>query len=180
MKIIVQKIILSLMHRRFSPKAIIFRCGALLCLLALLGLCSCQSMEGCGQLKEHIIHGFNDWITQLSHQALTASESLTGERLLGEDDYVGSYAADYNHFNGREILFGGTALTREGGNKLSASYELSVSSGTVRLYWLEQDDEHLIADNDGSGTYHFTIGSGNNYIILEGENFSGSLKLLCQ
>ena len=50
----------------------------------------------------------------LSHQALTASESLTGERLLGEDE------------------------------------------------------EHLIADNDGSGTYHFTIGSGNNYIILEG------------
>ena len=38
-------------------------------------------------------------------------------------------------------------------------------------------EEYTISDKDGDGTYNLTLSSGDNYIILRGENYSGSLSL---
>ena len=40
--------------------------------------------------------------------------------------YTGSYTADYQDFNDKEYIFGGTALERDKGSELNVTYELSL------------------------------------------------------
>lgn len=127
-----------------------------------------------------------EWIGSASAYSLTGEKSLKGKRKSGIDDYVGSYEAKYEQFNGEEFLFGGTSLERENGNALSVTYSLHIQSGKAVLYWLGSQEEHLIfgekekhviAETTGEDVYEFTISGGDNYIVLEGEGFTGELSL---
>ena len=71
---------------------------------------------GKGNLKDAVIDGYDNFIQFFSKQALTDDKDLVGERKYADDEYTGSYEADYENFNGKEFLFGGTALERENGN----------------------------------------------------------------
>lgn len=150
---------------------------------AALSLCLLFSLTGCGvsnggeEWKDNIISGFNDWMQSFSKHALTKDRNLQGERSKGEDEYTGTYEADYDRYNGEEVIFGGTALERDNGNNLRVTYTLKITSGSATLYWLEGGEEHIISDSDADTTYDFTLSSGDNYIVLKGDNFSGSLKL---
>ena len=44
----------------------------------------------------------------------------------------------YEDFNDKEYIFGGTALERDKGSELTVTYELTVDSGTAKLYWLDK------------------------------------------
>ena len=83
----------------------------------------------------------------------------------------------YDGFNGKEFIFGGTALERENGNQLKVTYTLTVEEGTAELYWVAGNDEYTIANDSAEDTKEYTISSGDNYIVLKGNDFSGSLKL---
>lgn len=85
--------------------------------------------------------------------------------------------ADYEDFNGKEYIFGGTALERDKGSELTVTYELTVDSGTVRLYWLDKGEEKIIADTSKDGTYSVTLDEGDNYLTLEGDDFCGALQV---
>ena len=60
-------------------------------------------------------------------------------------------------FNDKEYIFGGTALEREKGSELTVTYELTVDSGTARLYWLDKGEEKMIVDTSKNGTYSVTL-----------------------
>ncbi len=148
----------------------------------LTALCLSFNLAGCGfgqegSLKDNLIDGFDRFLQSFSRHALTKDKNLQGERTFGPDEYTGSYTAHYEDFNGEEFLFGGTALEREKGSDLKVSYTLEVTSGSAVLSWISSGEERMITNDGGEDVYHLTLGSGDNYIALEGENFSGSLEV---
>ena len=144
----------------------------------LLSLCLAFAITGCSgdNMKDNVINGFNDMLQHFSKYALTDEKDLQGDKTKGEDTYTGSYTADYEDFNDKEYIFG-TALERDKGNGLTVTYELTVNSGTVRLYWLDKDTENIIAEANHTDTYFVTLNEGDNYLVLEGNNFCGSLEV---
>jgi hypothetical protein len=151
--------------------------AAVLSLLVLFNLAGCGVSGDNKEWKDNAISGFNDWMQSFSRHALTKERKLQGEKEQGDDVYVGSYTAEYDQFNGEEYLFGGTALERDNGSSLKAIYTLKITSGSATLYWLEGGEENIIANADADSSYDFTLCSGDNYIILKGDDFSGSLTL---
>ncbi len=149
-------------------------------LLAFLLLCSLAfAVTGCSgaRLKDSVINGFHDMLQYFSKYALTKGNDLQGDKIEGKDTYTGSYFAKYDTFTGTEFLFGGTGLERKNGGKLTVTYELTVESGTVRLYWIQKEEEKTIAGTSGTGTYSATLDTGDNYLALEGSGFCGSLQV---
>lgn len=148
----------------------------------LLSLCLAFAVTGCSgdNLKDSVINGFNDTLQHFSKYALTDEKDLQGDKTKGEDTYTGSYTADYEDFNDKEYIFGGTALERDKGSELTVTYELTVDSGTAKLYWLDKGEEKMIADTSKNGTYSVTLDEGDNYLTLEGNDFCGSLQVVVE
>ena len=146
---------------------------------SLLSLCLVFTITGCSgnNVKDNVINGFNDMLQHFSKYAITDEKDLQGDKTKGEDTYTGSYVADYEDFNGEEYIFGGTALERDKGSDLTVTYELTVDSGTAKLYWRDKEEEKIIADASDTGTYSVTLEEGDNYLTLEGDDFCGSLRV---
>ena len=153
-----------------------------LLIAVLLSLCLAFAVTGCSgdNLKDSVINGFNDMLQHFSKYALTDEKDLQGDKTKGEDTYTGSYTADYEDFNDKEYIFGGTALERDKGSELTVTYELTVDSGTAKLYWLDKGEEKMIADTSKNGTYSVTLDEGDNYLTLEGNDFCGSLQVVVE
>ena len=149
---------------------------------SLLSLCLVFTITGCSgnNVKDNVINGFNDMLQHFSKYAITDEKDLQGDKTKGEDTYTGSYVADYEDFNGEEYIFGGTALERDKGSDLTVTYELTVDSGTVKLYWRDKEEEKIIADASDTGTYSVTLEEGDNYLTLEGDDFCGSLQVVVE
>lgn len=148
----------------------------------LLSLCLAFAVTGCSgdNLKDSVINGFNDMLQHFSKYALTDEKDLQGDKTKGEDTYTGFYTADYEDFNDKEYIFGGTALEWDKGSELTVTYELTVDSGTAKLYWLDKGEEKMIADTSKNGTYSVTLDEGDNYLTLEGNDFCGSLQVVVE
>lgn len=146
----------------------------LFCLLFTMSGCSSDKEEN---LKDSILNGFNDFLHHFSTEALTDNRDLQGERKAGIDTYTGAYSAEYDNFDDTEYLFGGTGLEREDGNGLTITYKLEITQGKAELYWRNKDRDAVIAEKSDAGTYHITLNSGDDYLILEGDGFTGSLQV---
>ena len=129
------------------------------------------------ELAAALLEEINDWSDSVATKSVTGDDSLTGVRRQGDDNYVGDYEADYSRFTGEEYIFGGTSLKRTAGSDLKVSYSLTILSGGATLYWLDGEEENLIADTSARDRYVFTIHAGGNFIVLKGEDFTGSLSL---
>lgn len=140
----------------------------------------CSSNHDKGSLKDNLIDGWNNWMQSFSKHALTKEKDLQGEKNEGDDGYIGTYTAIYDEFNGKEFIFGGTALERENGNHLRVTYKLIIEDGTAELNWIIGNDEYTMVSNSSEDTKEYTISSGDNYIVLKGENLTGSLELVVQ
>lgn len=130
-----------------------------------------------GELWVGFIEEANDWSESFATHSITKDQDLIGSRERGVDNYVGTYEASYTQFDGEEYIFGGTSLKRKGGGDLCAAYSLTVQSGEATLYWMEGDHKIVIAEASDEGIYEFTIHAGKNFIVLEGETFTGTLHL---
>ena len=146
-----------------------------LCLTFCVAGCSSNHDEG--SLKDNLIDGWDNWLQSFSKHALTKEKNLQGEKDKGDDAYTGTYTATYDEFNGKEFIFGGTALERANGNQLTVTYTLTIDEGTAELYWIAGSDEYTIANDNSEDTKEYTISSGDNHIVLKGEDFSGTLTL---
>lgn len=54
---------------------------------------------------------------------------------------------------------------------------MTITSGKATLYWLSSGEEHIICEESADDTYKFTLSSGDNYIVLRGDDFNGNLEL---
>ena len=142
-------------------------------------LCLVLGIAGCGgeNLKDKLLDGYNNFLQFSSKHALTKESKLQGKKTKGEDAYVGRYTAEYEDFDGKEYIFGATGLEREAGSNLTAAYTLKVTSGSAAIAWIHSGSEYIIINSEGEDTFQITIGSGDNYIVLKGEDFTGSLEL---
>lgn len=137
----------------------------------------CSSNQDKGSLKDNLIEGWDSWMQSFSKHALTKGKDLQGEKEKGDDEYTGTYTAAYDEFNGKEYIFGGTALNRANGNHLTVTYTLTVDEGMAELYWISGGDEYTIANDNSEDTKEYTISAGDNYIVLRGNDFTGNLEL---
>lgn len=142
-------------------------------------MCIVLGLSACGgeNLKNKLLDGYNNFLQFSSRHALTKESKLQGKKTNGKDAYVGSYTAKYEDFDGKEYIFGATGLEREAGSSLTAAYTLKITSGSASIAWIHSGSEYIIINSEGEDTFQITIGSGDNYIVLEGEDFTGSLEL---
>lgn len=148
-------------------KKFILLCLALSCLLILSG-CS----------KDEIVENYNQVLQEIGDNALSRDKELQGTRKFGEDSYIGTYQADYDNFTGEERLFGGTSLERASGNEICISCDLDMEAGKAKLCLLTGNEEpQILCDTSTSYSNTLELPSASNYIILQTENFTGSIDL---
>lgn len=141
-------------------------------------MCCLFSITGCSYSKDEIVDKFNQVLQELGDDTLTRDRDLQGEREFGEDSYVGTYRADYDSFTGEEKLFGGTSLERTSGNEIHISCDLDIAGGKAKLLLLTGDEEpQILCDTSTSYSDTLELPSASNYIIIQTENFTGSVDL---
>lgn len=148
----------------------IFIAAFLLCLIPCVSGCTSSTDNS---LKDNVVIGFNNLLSNISEYALTKEKDLTGTKNEEKDSYTGSYEAKYMSFNGKEY----SALSRKDGNKLTVDYKINIESGEGKLYWINKDGEKIISRTNGSGTYSVTLNAGDNYLTFEGDNFTGTISV---
>lgn len=129
-------------------------------------------------VKDAILDAFSSLMDTAGSWALTPNRSLQGERVRGEDDYTGTYAADYEDFSGTELLFGGTTLDREAGDTVEVTCSLTVEEGEAAIFLNSGSEDPVILLSE-SGDYSSTIevGGGSTYIGVWGEEANGSASI---
>ena len=122
-------------------------------------------------VKDAILDAYSSW-------ALTPDRSLQGERVRGEDDYTGTYAADYEDFSGTELLFGGTTLNREAGNTVELTCSLDIEEGEAAIFLCSGSEEPVLLLSE-SGDYSGTIevGGGSVYLGVWAVGVTGSVSI---
>lgn len=148
-------------------------------IILFLVMCCLISMSGCS--KEEIVDHYNQVLQVAGDNGLTKDKELQGKRKLGTDSYVGTYKADYDGFSGEEVLFGGTALARDAGNKIEIACDTDITDGTLKLILKTgADDPKILCDTLQSYSDTIELPSASNYIVVEAENFTGSFSLTIQ
>ena len=129
-------------------------------------------------VKDAILDAYGSLVDAAGSWALTPDRSLQGERVRGEDDYTGTYGANYQDFSGTELLFGGTTLDREAGNTVELSCSLDVEEGEVAIFLCSGSEEPVLLLSE-SGDYSGTIevGGGSVYLGVWGEGVTGSVSI---
>ena len=129
-------------------------------------------------VKDAILNAYDSLVDAAGALALTPDRSLQGERIPGEDDYTGTYEANYEDFSGTELLFGGTTLDRAAGNTVELSCSLDIEEGEAAVFLCSGSDDPVILLS-GSGDYSSTIevGGGSTYIGVWGEEANGSASI---
>ena len=129
-------------------------------------------------VKDAILDAYDSLMDAAGSWALTPDRSLQGERVRGEDDYTGTYEADYQDFSGTELLFGGTTLDRAAGNTVEISCSLDIEEGEAAVFLCSGSDDPVILLS-GSGDYSSTIevGGGSTYIGVWGEGVTGRVSI---
>ena len=139
-------------------------------------MCCLISMTACS--KDEVIERYNQALQSVGDNGLTKNVDLQGKRSIGTDSYVGTYEVEYESFSGKEILFGGTALERNDGNEIEISCNMKITSGTLKIMLQTGTNEpEVLCDTQTSYSEILELSSASNYIIVEAENFTGSLKL---
>ena len=129
-------------------------------------------------VKDALVDAYGSLVDTAGSWALMPDRSLQGERVPGEDDYTGTYAADYDDFSGTELLFGGTTLDREAGNTVELTCSLDIEEGEAAVFLHSGSEEPVLLLSE-SGDYSGTIevGGGSTYIGVWGEGLTGSVSI---
>ena len=144
--------------------------------LMMIACCFVFLLTGC--TKDEIINIYNNIMQDIGDGSLTKDRKLQGERSFGSDKYVGSYCADYDGFTGTETLFGGTALERDDGNEINITCTLGITDGTAKvLFKSGADDPQVLIESTGNYSDTIKLPSASNYIIVECDDFKGSIEL---
>ena len=129
-------------------------------------------------VKDALVDAYGSLVDTAGSWALMPDRSLQGERVPGEDDYTGTYAADYDDFSGTELLFGGTTLDREAGSTVEISCSLHIEEGEAAVFLCSGGEDPVVLLSE-SGDYASTIevGGRSTYIGVWGEEANGSVSI---
>lgn len=136
-------------------------------------IADCAGSIDTDKVYEHL----NDAFEHLGALSLMNSYSLAGKREFGEDDYTGSYTAAYRGLSKRETLFGGTTLDTMDGRTLVIHCKTKRESGTLKLLLVGGAEDTVLFDGEGAFETELQPQPGSWYIVLETEDFTGSVTL---
>lgn len=148
----------------------------LICVLTVLFGCSSWNNNSDG-IK--IIEQVKDWTETLGKKQITKDSDLCGERILEQegDYYSGSYNAQIEQITGRDVVFGG-AGTEE--RTIICSGNIDRESGSIKIRVRMNEEVVYISPNEnGHFEKEFSFESGGNYIMVDYEDFTGSIELRC-
>jgi hypothetical protein len=129
-------------------------------------------------VKDTLVGIYGSLVDAAGSQTLTPDRSLQGERIRGEDDYTGTYEADYEDFSGTELLFGGTTLSREAGNTVELTCSLDMDEGEVAVFLCSgSEDPVVLLSESGDYASAIEVGGGSVYIGVWGEGVTGSVSI---
>lgn len=98
-----------------------------------------------------------------------------GERSAQMDRTTGEYTADYEHFTGKEPVFGG-ACTEEVTILLRG--DIRIEEGTVSILLTNPtQDTIFLTSQPGPLDLRITLPKGSSYIEIRGSNFTGTVHL---
>lgn len=119
------------------------------------------------------------WAGKLGKTQLTDDEELHGTRTLTDEDdsYAGKYVADCAETTGRDVVFGG-ASTNARGMVLTGNVTVDAGEATIRIRMNDEVTE-LEPKEDGSFEMDLPFESGGNYIMVDYDDFSGTVELIC-
>jgi len=132
-----------------------------------------------GNWKDNAVDQWDNLTNFLSKSQITKDKDLIGSRTLeGDDYYIGSYSAECENADGRDVVFGGASVY-EKQLKVTAKVETQSGSATFRIR-LGADVEEHTADEDGNLELELELGSGNIYVMIDYEDFTGSVELISE
>lgn len=153
--------------------------------IPILAVCICVTLlvsAGCRIRKEPekgMIEHLENWVTKLGRSQLTEEKDLTGEKILQNDmdDYTGSYNSKPVELDGREVLFGGSTLEKR---TILCYGIIKTVSGEAKIRVRRNEDvSYITLDEDGAFTEELSFESGGNYIMIDYEDFTGEVELVC-
>lgn len=122
-----------------------------------------------------MLERFDEWAGKLGQAQITDDEDLIGRREAGIDDYVGYYEAKCDGTSGRDVIFGGGSVEER---TLYVSGAVKVESGSAIVRTRLNDEViELTLDEDGIFETELSLASGGNYIMVQYEDFKGTVEL---
>lgn len=139
------------------------------CLLLCLSACT----------KDEMIEQYNNILQTIGDISLSKDKELQGNRNFGQDNYVGTYDAEYSHFFWTRNTIWGNCIRKKTSNNLQIKYNSIIKDGSCKLILKTGAAKpKTLFDSNGSYFEMISLPSASNYIILEMNNFSGSISLI--
>lgn len=138
------------------------------------------SLAGCGCNRTEeggVIEFLDNVVSAFGSAQLTKDADLIGTR-ESEDKYTGTYSAECEDITGRDVIFGGGSIEEY---KLLLHGNVMANSGKANIR-IRLNDSVVMLDIDESGIFETTLRlkSGGNYIMVDYEDFSGDVELVCE
>lgn len=141
------------------------------------GLCMLFSLSACKlnyEKPQEVFSKLDGIAAKIGQTQITEDDDLIGKRTC-EDAYTGRYDVKCNGETGRDVIFGGASINSR---KLHVYGMLNTNSGTAVVRVRQNEDvTELEVQTDGSFEKDLTCSSGGNYIMVNYEDFCGTLEL---
>ena len=147
----------------------------ILSILISVSLCGCVfRTEDRERIKDTVLNNFNNFISDVGRHQLTRDRDLIGERNR-QDDYTGKYTSLCDHQTGKDVVFGGTSIQA---HTLSVAGSIQSTSGAAQVR-IRMGSDVIIITPEADGSFHTTLTftGGGNYIMVDYQEFSGSVEL---
>lgn len=140
-----------------------------LCMMFTFGGCRSRfDVQKAVNLYDHVLEQFGRFM-------LTRDGKLIGEREFADDRYTGTYSANCDGADRKEVVFGGTSV-KERKIKLTAFVFTESGAAVIRVRMGERS-KVLNVDENGCFEKELVLNGGGNYIMIDYDDFTGIVVL---
>ncbi len=130
--------------------------------------------------KDEILNTYDDFMEVFSEKGISKDKELEGKRKFGIDEYEGNYKASYENATKEEVLFGGTTLNRENGNKIKLKLKVEKQSGDVAVIANLGTTEKILISDTGECEKDIDIEGKSYYLNLKLDHFTGKVEIIAE
>lgn len=136
------------------------------------------SLTGCGYRSWNsweLLRFVDNLAGQLGASQITPDKELFGDRVCHDEAYVGSYKARCQGGTGRDVVFGGGSIEPR---RLQVYGRILADQGRASVR-IRMNEEVAVLETDEEGHFEteLRLGSGGNYIMVDYEDFTGTVEL---
>ncbi|MGN0550127.1 MAG: hypothetical protein ACI4IM_11075 [Acutalibacteraceae bacterium] len=147
----------------------------LLAVIILFSFTSCIHKDN----AELIIGGIDRMVNLFSLSQLTSDRSLIGIRYYHDSNRcTGSYSSTCLSESGRDVIFGGGSV-KEKTVRLKAKILTESGTALLRIRLGSEVKEYKV-DSNGNFEKEFDFQGGGNYIMIDYDNFTGTVELISE